>query len=159
MAKGMKDLLKELNKFNNALKSLDNTFAGAGWNNTAHPTAVFNGTKLSFAALAYLHEYGSLEGTEGSVPARKLFNITLMEIEYHRKQEIMRIVLTHIKKYDTIRKSILLKDLAEFVKGELERIMGDPSYLLDNAPSKGINTPLVDSGALKRNIIIDTGEQ
>lgn len=159
MAKNMSDLVKMLEGFQREMSSLDNTFAAAGWDNSTHPTADANGKKLSYASLAYLHEYGYLDGTDAQVPARKLFYTTLLQIELEKKPEILNIILTNFRKYGKIHKQSLLEDLSEFVKSELERIMGNPNYLLPNSPRKGRNTPLVDSGALKRKIITRVGEE
>tara|TARA_R100001594_G_scaffold53735_1_gene87296 strand:- start:28004 stop:28495 length:492 start_codon:yes stop_codon:yes gene_type:complete len=162
--KTLEDLIKGMSELEKSLNEVRNSFAGAGWDNSPHPTARVEGQQLSFAALAYLHEYGSLEGTDKEVPARRLFFTTLMTIEKESSKDIQRIILTNLRKYGKIRKSQLLTDLANFVKSELERIMGDPAYLLDNTEftqnaKGGKNTPLVDSGALVNNIITSTGEK
>lgn len=155
--KTMKDLDKMLKGMTTDLKSLDSSFSGAGWNSDIHPDTLDSGHPLSFAAMAYIHEYGT-----STIPARQLFFITLLEIEAKGKNDIKRIILTNLIKHGRINKKLLLKELADYVKNELQRIMGDPSYLLDNAQStidrKGGNTPLVDTGALRDNIITVIGE-
>ena len=153
----MKDLDSQLSSFSNALKKLEKSKTGVGWDNRMHPDAKVEGKSLSFAALAYLHEYGSLKGTSKEVPARKLFFTTMRDIEVNKSSEIKRIVLTNLFKYGKIRQLELQQELADFIKSQLELTMGDPTKLIPNsdgvAGRKGGNTPLVDKGSLKANII------
>lgn len=153
----MKDLDKQLSTFSKSLEKLEKSNTGVGWDNRMHPDARVEGKPLSFAALAYLHEYGSLKGTSKEVPARKLFFTTMREIEKNKSSEIKRIVLTNLFKYGKIRQLELQQDLADFIKSQLEDTIGDPTKLKPNsegvAGRKGGNTPLVDKGSLKHNIV------
>lgn len=155
--KTIKDLDILLKEMTTDLKSLDGSFSGAGWDSSIHPETLDSGSPISFAAMAYIHEYGT-----GDIPARRLFFITLREIETKGHNDIKRIILTNLLKHGRINKKLLLKELADYVKNELQRIMGDPLYLIDNAQStidrKGGNTPLVDTGALRDNIITVIGD-
>ncbi len=153
----MKDLDRKLSYLSTVLKSLESSSAGTGWDNKIHPDASVEGNPLSFAALAYLHEYGALRGTSKEVPARKLFFTTLREIETNKSKEIKRIILTNLFKYGKIQQSKLQHELADYVKLKLETTMGDATKLLPNsdlvAGNKGGNRPLVDRGSLRDNII------
>jgi len=157
----IKDLESELGKLIKGTSNLETKSAGAGWDNALHPTAKKDGSPVSFAFLAYIHEYGS-DSEDYPVPARKLFHIVSMRMHQDKQSHIKKIILTNLIKYDTIHISELLSDLANFVKSEIEEVMGDPNLLLSNADltqqKKGGNTPLVDSGALKDNIIVTTGD-
>ena len=153
----MEDLDKQLSSFSDALKKLEKSKTGTGWDNRMHPDAKVEGKSLSFAALAYLHEYGSLKGTSKEVPARKLFFKTMRDIETNKSSEIKKIVLTNLFKYGRIQQLKLQQELADFIKSQLEQTMGDPTKLTPNsegvAGRKGGNTPLVDKGSLRDNII------
>lgn len=157
----LNDLDKKLERLGKDLTKLNSKTAGAGWDNRLHPTATVHGSPISFAFLAYIHEYGS-ESTDYPTPARHLLSITSREMEEHYSREIRKIILTNILKYGTIRESELLPELADFVKARIEGVMGDPTLLLPNADitahKKGGNTPLVDSGALRENIITKIGD-
>ncbi len=153
----MKDLDKKLSNLSDVLRNLKNSKTGAGWDNRIHPDAKVEGESLSFATLAYLHEYGSLKGTSKEVPARKLFFTVLRDIEKSGSEEIKRIILTNLFKYGKIQQSKLQHELADYVKLKLETTMGDATKLLPNsdlvAGNKGGNRPLVDRGSLRDNII------
>jgi hypothetical protein len=157
----LKDLDKKLDRLSKDLTKLNTKVASAGWNNSLHPTATIDGSPISFAFLAYIHEHGS-NSTKYPTPARKLLQTVAMQMDLKDSKEIQRIVLTNLLKYGTIDESKLLPALANFVKDKIQNVMGDPSLLLPNADltadNKGGNTPLVDSGALRANVITKIGE-
>lgn len=131
---------KSLKKLEDHLRKLKGEIHGGYFNGEIH-----EGSGLTLATLMTIHENGN--DHLPSRPAITLGSDDFIKINNKEFKLLTNKLITQVGKIDANYNLI-----GESLINHIRMWFGDPSKLAANAPSKGRNTPLVDTEELKDNL-------